>query len=200
MLSQGQSTRTSGAKKGKGGKNAGAIPVAITKVITGNLGVYIEAIGTVTPVYTVTVASRVVGQLMSVNYREGQMVHKGDLLAVIDPRPYASVVAQAEGQLERDQAMLKNANIDLQRYQAALAQHAIPEQTYATQTATVSQDEGTVKVDQGNLQAAQVNMEYTRITSPIDGRVGLKQWTRAISCRRMAPPDCLPLRNSSRLP
>lgn len=177
MLSQGQSTKTSTSKKGKGGKggkNAGAIPVAVTQVIKGDLGVYIEALGIVTPVYTVTVASRVVGQLMSVNYREGQIVHKGDLLAVIDPRPYMAVLTQAEGQLERDQALLKNANIDLQRYKTALDQHAIPEQTYATQTATVSQDEGTVKVDQGNLQAAQVNVDYTKITSPIDGRVGLR--------------------------
>ena len=174
MLSQGQSAKTASGKKGKGGKNAGATPVAVTKVITGNLGVYIEALGTVTPVYTVTVASRVVGELMSVNYREGQMVHKGDLLAVIDPRPYQSALVQAQGQLERDQATLKNANIDLQRYQTALAQHAIPEQTYATQVATVAQDEGTVKLDQGTLQAAQVNVDYSRITSPIDGRVGLR--------------------------
>ncbi|HEX4231782.1 MAG TPA: efflux RND transporter periplasmic adaptor subunit [Bryobacteraceae bacterium] len=176
MLSQGQSTKTATSKKGKGkgGKNAGAIPVAVTQVVKGDLGVYIEALGIVTPVYTVTVTSRVTGQLMSVNYREGQIVHKGDLLAVIDPRPYEAALTQAEGQLERDQALLSNAHIDLQRYKSALDQHAIPEQTYATQTATVSQDEGTVKVDQGTLQAAQVNVDYTKITSPIDGRVGLR--------------------------
>lgn len=173
MLSKGQSTRTSTAKKGRG-KNAGATPVAVTQVIKGDLGVYIEALGTVTPVYTVSVTSRVTGQLMSVNYREGQIVHQGDLLAVIDPRPYNAVLVQAQGQVERDQALLKNANIDLQRYKTALEQHAIPEQTYATQTATVSQDEGTVKVDQGSMEAAQVNVDYTRITSPIDGRVGLR--------------------------
>jgi multidrug efflux system membrane fusion protein len=174
MLTQGQSTKSTSSKKGKGGKNAGAIPVAVTKVVKGDLGVYIEALGTVTPVYTVTVTSRVTGQLMTVNYKEGQLVHKGDLLAEIDPRPYTAVLLQAEGQLERDQAMLKNANIDLQRYQMALAQHAIPEQTFATQQAAVNQDEGTVKLDQGNLQAAQVNVDYAKIISPIDGRVGLR--------------------------
>jgi multidrug efflux system membrane fusion protein len=106
---------------------------------------------------------------------EGQIVHKGDLLAVIDPRPYQAAVTQAQGQLVRDQATLENARIDLKRYQSALEQHAIPEQQLATQQATVHQDEGTVTLDQGNLDAAKVNLDYTRITSPIDGRVGLRQ-------------------------
>lgn len=141
---------------------------------TGNLGVYLTAIGTVTPVYTVTVTSRVVGTLMAVHYKEGQLVRKGDLLAEIDPRPYEAVLTQAQGQLARDQATLRNARIDLERYKQALEQHAIPEQTMATQQATVNQDEGAVKADQGSLEAAQVNVDYTRIRSPIDGRVGLR--------------------------
>jgi membrane fusion protein, multidrug efflux system len=160
-------------KKGKGGYG-GAIPVSAATVSKGNMGEYIEALGTVTPVYTVTVASRVVGQLTEVHYKEGQIVHKGDLLAVIDPRPYQAVVVQAQGQLQRDQALLENARLDLNRYQAAFQQHAIPEQQFATQQATVHQDEGTVKLDEGNLDAAKVNVDYTRITSPIDGRVGLR--------------------------
>jgi multidrug efflux system membrane fusion protein len=179
LLSQrpAQSTSTQSGGKGKKGKKGegGPTPVAIDTVKVGNMGVYIEALGTVTPVYTVTVASRVVGQLMEVDYVEGQIVHKGDLLAVIDPRPYQAAVTQAQGQLVRDQATLENARIDLKRYQSALEQHAIPEQQLATQQATVHQDEGTVTLDQGNLDAAKVNLDYTRITSPIDGRVGLRQ-------------------------
>jgi multidrug efflux system membrane fusion protein len=136
--------------------------------------VYIDSIGTVTPVYTVTVTSRVVGELMAIHYKEGQIVQKGDLLAEIDPRPYEAVYVQAQGQLARDQALLNNARIDLQRYSMALAQHAIPEQTYVTQQATIAQDEGTVKVDEGNLAAAKVNLDYTRISAPITGRVGLR--------------------------
>jgi len=145
------------------------------QVKQGNIGVYISALGTVTPVYTVTVTSRVVGELVAVHYREGQIVHKGDLLAVIDSRPYQAVLTQAEGQLARDQALLKNAYIDLDRYKMIYEQHAIPEQQLATQQATVDQDQGTVKLDQGNLDAAEVNVEYTKITAPIDGRVGLRQ-------------------------
>ena len=175
LLSQGSqpSGKSKGGKGGKGG--GGAIPVSVTTVQRGNIGVYISALGTVTPVYTVTVTSRVTGQLMQVFYHEGQIVHKGELLAVIDPRPYAASLTQAQGQLERDQAQLRNARIDLDRYQAAYQQHAIPEQTFATQQATVNADEGTVKLDQGTLDAAQVNVDYTKITAPIDGRVGLRQ-------------------------
>jgi multidrug efflux system membrane fusion protein len=173
LLSQ-RSTQPSGQGK-KGKQGAGAIPVAVAQVTQGNIGVYINALGTVTPVYTVSVTSRVVGQLLQVNYKEGQIVHKGDLLAVVDPRPYAAVLTQAQGQLARDQALLKNAYIDLDRYKMIYQQHAIPEQQLATQQATVDQDQGTVKLDQGNLDAAQVNVEYTRITAPIDGRVGLRQ-------------------------
>jgi len=168
-----ESTGKTGSKKGRGA--GGPVPVSVETVKQGNMGVYIQALGTVTPVYTATITSRVAGQLMEVNYKEGQIVHKGDLLAVIDPRPYTAAVTQAQGQLVRDQALLENARLDLTRYSEAMAQHAIPEQQFATQQATVHQDEGTVTLDQGNLDAAKVNVEYTRITSPIDGRVGLRQ-------------------------
>ena len=174
LLSQ-RSTGTASSSSRGGRRGAvGPIPVSVAQVKRGDIGVYVDALGTVTPVYTVTVASRVVGTLTKVTYREGQFVHKGDLLAEIDPRPYAAVLLQAQGQLARDQALLKNANVDLERYTAAFSQHAIPQQTLATQQATVEQDEGTVKIDQGNLEAAQVNVDYTRILSPIDGRVGLR--------------------------
>jgi len=150
-----------------------AVPVSATAVRSGSLDVYLTELGTVTPIATVTVTSRVAGELKEIDYREGQIVKPGDLLAVIDPRPYAAAVTQAQGQLARDQALLANAKLDLARYQQAFQQKAIPEQQLATQQATVDGDAATVTLDEGNLAAAQVNLDYTRITSPIPGRVGL---------------------------
>jgi membrane fusion protein, multidrug efflux system len=151
-----------------------AIPVTLAPVTVGNIDVYLDALGTVTPVYTVTVVSRVAGEITEIRFKEGQIVKKNDLLAVIDPRPYVAALLQAQGQLGRDEAALKNARIDLVRYQNSFKEHAVPEQQVATQQATVESDEGTVKLDQGNLAAAQVDVDYTRIVSPIDGRVGLR--------------------------
>jgi multidrug efflux system membrane fusion protein len=153
---------------------APAIPVQITPVTQGNLDVYLDNIGTVTPVYTATIVSRVAGEITEVHFKEGQLVKKDDLLAIIDPRPYVAALLQAQGQLQRDVATLKNARIDLVRYQNSYQEHAIPQQQLATQEATVDADEGTVKLDQGNYDAAKVNVAYTRITAPIDGRVGLR--------------------------
>jgi multidrug efflux system membrane fusion protein len=150
------------------------VPVSTGMVRQGDIGIYLDALGTVTPVYTVTVTSRVTGELTDVYYTEGQMVKKNDLLATIDARPYQALLTQAQGQLARDQALLKNARLDLVRYQNAFEQHAIPEQQLATQQAQVEQDAGAVELDQGNMAAAQVNVDYTRITSPINGRVGLR--------------------------
>jgi multidrug efflux system membrane fusion protein len=140
----------------------------------GDIGVYIDALGTVTPVYTVTVTSRVQGQITKVYYHEGQMVKKGDALLEIDPRPYEAAVTQAEGALAHDQALLNEAKIDLDRYQQANSRNAIAKQQLDDQQQVVLQDEGTVKNDQGNFANARVNLEYTHITSPIDGRVGLR--------------------------
>jgi len=151
-----------------------AIPVTLAPVTVGNIDVYLDALGTVTPVYTVTVVSRVAGEITEIRFKEGQIVKKDDLLAVIDPRPYVAALLQAQGQLGRDEAALKNARIDLVRYQNSYKEHAVPEQQVATQQATVESDEGTVKLDQGNLAAAQVDVDYTRIVSPIAGRVGLR--------------------------
>lgn len=173
LLSQRSSDPKTKGKKGKGA-GGGAIPVSVSPVKQGNIGVYVNALGTVTPVYNVTVTSRVTGELMNVYYHEGQMVRKGQLLAEIDPRPYQATYVQAEGQLERDTATLNNAKTDLDRYQAAYAQHAIPEQTVTTQRSVIGQTQGSVKVDEGNLAAAKVNLDYTKITAPIDGRVGLR--------------------------
>jgi multidrug efflux system membrane fusion protein len=150
------------------------IPVFVAPVKVGSINIYLDNIGTVTPVYTVTLASRVAGALTEVRFKEGQMVKKDELLAVIDPRPYQAAVLQAQGQLARDQALLKNARLDLVRYQNSYKEHAVPEQQVATQQALVEQDMGVLKLDEGNLAAAQVNLDYTRIVSPIDGRVGLR--------------------------
>lgn len=151
-----------------------SVPVFAATAQKGDIGVYIDAIGTVTPVYTVSVTSRVQGQIMSVNYREGQMVHKGDSLLEIDPRPYEAALTQAQGQLAHDQAVLNEARIDLDRYKAALDRNAIAKQQYDDQVQTVAQDEGTVENDQGTLANAKVNLVYCHITSPVDGRVGLR--------------------------
>lgn len=177
LLSQrSQSDAQQGAGKSGGGRRGagGPIPVSVAQVKLGNIGEYIDALGTVTPVYTVTVTSRVVGELVQVAYREGQIVQKGQLLAVIDPRPYEASLLQAQGQLARDQALLKNSMIDLDRYKTVFAQRAIPEQTLATQQAQVEENQGTVTVDKGQLESAQINVDYTHIKSPITGRVGLR--------------------------
>ena len=163
-----------GPKKAKGPPGGAAIPVAVAQVRSGTIDVILNALGTVTPVYTVTVTSRVSGQITQVLYQEGQRVKANDLLLVIDPRPYAAAATQAEGQRARDQALLENARIDLGRYENAFKTHAIAEQQLATQQALVKEDEGTVQVDQGNLDAANLNVEYTQIRSPIDGQVGLR--------------------------
>lgn len=151
-----------------------AVPVSTADVRKGDIGVYINALGTVTPVYTVIVTSRVQGEIVDVYYREGQLVHKGDPLLDIDPRPYQAQLTEAEGQLAHDQALLNEARIDLGRYQSAYDQNAIAKQQVDDQQQTVFQYEGTVKNDQGQVENAKVNLVYCHITSPIEGRVGLR--------------------------
>lgn len=164
------------SKQAAGGRGAFGQTTMISTATaqTGNLGVYVEALGIVTPVYTVSVEARVAGQITTVSYKEGQHVRVGDPLVDIDPRPYQAAVDQAAGQLQHDRALLQDAQIDLARYKEALASNAIPEQEYETQVATVNEDQGTVQLDQGNLDNASVNLAYCHITSPINGRVGLR--------------------------
>jgi multidrug efflux system membrane fusion protein len=161
---------------GKAAMDPSNRPVLVSTAVAheGDIGIYLNALGTVTPVYTVTVTSRVQGEITQVNYHEGQMVKKGDPLLQIDPRPYQAALTQVEGQLAHDQAVLKEAKIDLERYQQALNRNAIAKQQFEDQEQVVQQDEGTVKNDEGQLANAKVNLVYTHITAPIAGRVGLR--------------------------
>lgn len=140
----------------------------------GSIGQYIEALGTVTPLATVNVYSQVNGQVIAVHYVEGQIVHRGDPLVDIDPRPYEAQLQQYQGQLQRDQASLKQAELDLARYHEASAEEAVARQTYEDQVQIVEQYRGAVKNDEGQVQYGQVQLSYCHLTSPINGRVGLR--------------------------
>ena len=155
-------------------KGGGSIPVVTATAQKGNIGVYYTGLGVVTPIYTVTIKTRVDGQLMKIHYKESETVREGDLLVEIDPRPYQVQLEQAEGQQRKDQATLDNARTDLARYQTLWKQNAIPQQQLATQEATVKQDEGILATDQGQIDSAKLNLTYCQITSPITGRVGLR--------------------------
>ena len=162
------------AAKGRGDPNARPLPVVAAPARKGNIDVYIDALGTVTPRNMVVVHSRVDGQLLSVAFREGQNVKAGDLLAQIDPRPFEVLLTQASGQMARDQAQLKNAQVDLERYRTLLAQDSISKQQVDTQEALVRQYQGVVESDRGAIDSAKLQITYARITAPISGRVGLR--------------------------
>lgn len=151
-------------------------PVTVMTAVAqkGNIGVYLEAIGTVTPTYTDSITSQVTGMVSQVHYQEGQVVRKGQALIDIDPRPYEAQLLQAQGALERDTHVLEQAKMDLQRYRDAWARNGIPKQTLDDQEKLVLQDEGTVKNDQGAVQYDQVQVGWCHITAPIPGRVGLR--------------------------
>jgi multidrug efflux system membrane fusion protein len=160
-----------------GGRRAaagGTVTLTTSTAKQGSIGVYLDAIGTVTPVYTTTIISQVTGVISQVRYREGQMVHRGQPLIQIDPRPFQANVLNAQGALQRDTNLLAQAEMDLKRYQDAWARNAIPKQTLDDQEKIVLQDQGTVKADTGTLQFDQVQLGFTNITSPITGRVGLR--------------------------
>ncbi|WP_454783960.1 efflux RND transporter periplasmic adaptor subunit [Legionella sp. WA2024007413] len=150
------------------------IPIVAGISTTRDVPIYIAALGTVTPVYTVTVQTQINGLLMKVLFKEGQLVKKGQLLAQIDQRPYEALLTQYEGDLKRDSALLANAKIDLKRYQKLWKEDSISQQTLATQESLVEQYEGNVKTDLGLIQSTKVNLIYCNITSPIEGRIGLR--------------------------
>jgi multidrug efflux system membrane fusion protein len=159
---------------GRGGGPPGAIPVVAATAREGSIGVYLDGLGAVTPLSTITVRSRVDGELLAVHFREGETVRKGDLLAEIDPRPFQVQLTQAEGQLVRDQALLDNAKVDLVRYQTLITQNATSEQQLVTQKALIAQYEGAIKTDEGAIDSAKLSLTYSRITAPIAGRIGLR--------------------------
>ncbi len=150
-------------------------PVAVVAASSGDIDVRIPALGTVTPLATVTVRTQISGILQKVAFTEGQLVHQGELLAQIDPRPYEAAVRQMEGNLRRDQALLADAKLDLERYDSLVKEDSIAVQQLDTQRSLVDQYKGTIESDQGQLQTARVNLLYTRILSPVTGRVGLRQ-------------------------
>ncbi len=158
------------------GRRGGFGPVTVTAgtASQGSIGVYLDAIGTVTPVYTASITAQASGVVTAVHYREGQMVRKGEPLIDIDPRTYQAQVLESEGTLEKDTNLLAQAKMDLERYRAAWAKNAIPKQTLDDQEKIVLQDEGTVKNDQGTLQYNQVQLSYCHIVAPITGRVGIR--------------------------
>jgi len=177
-IAYGRQVRTQLQAKAPGGNPAAQaprpVPVVVAPVRTGDLNVYLTALGSVTPLNTVTVKSRVDGQLMKTYFTEGQVIHAGDLLAEIDPRPFQAQLVQAEGQLARDQANLANARLDLERYQRLAQQEMIARQQLDTQHMVVNQAEASIKVNTGLIDAIKLQLTYCRITAPITGRVGLR--------------------------
>jgi len=159
-------------------KSAPAVPVVVATSRRGELPIFLTGLGSVTAYNTVTLRSRVDGELIDIAFTEGQMVHQGDLLAEIDPRPFQAQLAQAEGQLARDQAALENARLDQQRYSTLAAQGVISRQQSDTQSATVRQFEGAIKADQGMIDNIKLQLVYCRITSQINGRIGLRLMDR----------------------
>lgn len=176
VLHHQQAPQQAAAGGGRRGAGGGGAPVNLTAVAArkGNIGVYIDAIGTVTPVYTSSITSQVNGVITAVHFTEGQLVRKGDPLIDIDQRPYQATLMQAQGILQRDQGLLAEAQMDLARYQAALARNAIQKQQVDDQEKIVEQDQGTVKNDQGTVQYDQIQVDFCHIVAPITGRVGLR--------------------------
>ena len=170
----GHAGRSGMMRPGFGGSTQ-PVPVRVSEVKQGDFPIYYKALGTVTALNTINVRSRVAGELVKVYFKEGQMVKAGELLAEIDPRSYQNALLQAEGTLLQNQAQLKNAQVDVQRYRGLYAEDSIAKQTLDTAEALVSQYQGTVKTNQAAVNDARLNLDFTKIRAPISGRVGLRQ-------------------------
>jgi multidrug efflux system membrane fusion protein len=170
----GGGSSTKGQGRGPGAGGAFVVPVVVAPAQKGDLPVYFNGIGTVTAFNTVTVRSRVDGQIVKINFTEGQMVRQGDDLVDIDPRPYQVQLEQTEGQLAKDQAQLRDVQVDYERYQLLYKEGVIPKQQVDTQQAQVGQYEGAIKSDQGAIDNAKLQIIYSHITAPISGRIGLR--------------------------
>jgi multidrug efflux system membrane fusion protein len=155
-------------------RKTSAVPVTAAVAANGSIDVYFTGLGTVTPLATITVKTRIDGELMEVNYHEGDIIHKGAQLVLIDPRPFEVQLEQAEAQLAKDQSALQNARIDLQRYETLIKRNAVTQQVLATQRSTVQQAEAVIKTDQAAIDSARLNLTYCRPTAPVTGRVGLR--------------------------
>lgn len=166
--------RSAGAAKAKPQAPVRIVPVVVASARVGDMPVTLSGLGTVVPTEAVTVRTRVDGQLMSVNFKEGQLVRKGDLLMQVDPRPYEVQLLQAEGQLAKDQAALQNAKRDLERFRTLAQQGILPQQQLDTQAAAVDQGEASLKSDQAAVASARLNLTYARITAPLGGKAGLR--------------------------
>ena len=169
------SHRGAAANGGRGGFDGRPTPVATARAVRGDMPLFLGGLGTVTPANNVLVQSRVDGQLLRLHFQEGQLVRAGDLLAEIDPRPFEVQLMQAQGQLARDEALLKNAQVDLERYRMLWSQDSIAKQQVDAQEALVRQYEGSVKVDEGAVADAKLQLSYAKVTAPVAGRVGLRQ-------------------------
>jgi multidrug efflux system membrane fusion protein len=164
-----------GMHRGFGGNSNGPLPVIALPAEIGDINIFINGLATVTPLVTDVIRTQVSGQLVQVNFQEGQLVKKGDVLAVIDPRPYQNALEQAEGQLLQAQSQLKEAQVDLERYHTLASQDSIAQQQVDSQAALVTQDQGIVRVDQAAIDTAKLNLVYCHIVAPVSGRVGLRE-------------------------